>query len=294
MEAALCLSYGHLPSIFLRMPSSTIEAPTSIKLNFGFNHSSISVSRGGFTNRRRCHHFYSPVSLALDRSNSSMPSGNEKDVDKGKVVRGAIGASLALACALSIIGCGCKMNLKAIAGPKQQVYQKAPSFQQFTPPAPRKMALKSLLDVTVNLASKEGRQGRDVYPSPHASPASRHLPPSKDQIDQLKKEAVSIIKRGQPDEALHMLRNEYKKYELSEPETAYNMSMVLVEILICQGKYEEAYEFMGAHDQKISPFDVRPTLYKAILCTMLDRDEEAQQLWEEFASSIGGMSPYGF
>lgn len=138
------------------------------------------------------------------------------------------------------------------------------------------------------------------------------------------------MKRGQPDEALSMVKNEYKKYEMSEPETAYNMSMVLVEILICQvfpktfpfssssknarapksdhlevawmimdriwncllkiwegddktslfwnwikimffcfliiiclqGKYEEAFQFMSAHDQKISNFDVRPTLYK--------------------------------
>ncbi|XVF25470.1 hypothetical protein REPUB_Repub13aG0215000 [Reevesia pubescens] len=279
MVVALCLGYGPQPSISLRMPSST-------KLYFGFNHSSISVS-SGFTDHRRCHHFYSPGPLALDRSNSSMPSGNEKG--GGKVVRGAVGASLALACALSIIGCSCKMNFKAIAGPKQQVHQKAPSFQQFTPTAPKKMALKSLLDVTVDLASKEGRKGKDVSPV-LPSPASR----SKDQIDQLKKEAVSLMKRGHPDEALYLLKNEYKKYEMSEPESAYYMNMVLVEILICQGKYEEAFEFMNAHDQKISDFDVRPTLYKAILCTMLDKDEEAQQLWEEFARSIGGFSPYGF
>ncbi|XP_022714563.1 uncharacterized protein LOC111274205 [Durio zibethinus] len=320
MEAALCLGYGPFLSISLRMPSSTSTTPASTKLHFGFNHSSISVSSGFMTNRRRCHHFFSSRPLALDRSNSSMPSANEKD--GGKVVRGAVGASLALACALSIIGCRCKMNLKAIAGPKQQVYQKAPSFQQFAPPAPRKMALKSLLDVTVNLASKEVRRARDVSPGT-LPPPSRHLPPSKDQIDQLKnylskggkkrtskyansittvvtlthlkrlgtKEAVSLMKRGQPDQALSMLKNEYKKYEMSGPETAYYMNMVLVEILICQGKYEEAFEFMSAYDQKISDFDVRPTLYKAILCTMLDRDEEGQQLWEEFARSIGGFSP---
>ncbi|XWS12367.1 hypothetical protein CRYUN_Cryun37aG0083700 [Craigia yunnanensis] len=289
MEAAFCLGYDPLPSISLRMPSNTITSPASTKLHFGFNHSFISVF-SGCVNHRRCHHFYSLGPLALDRSNS-MISGNEKG--GGKVVRGAVGASLALACVLSIIGCSCKMNFKAIAGPKQQVYQKAPSFQQFTPPATRKMALKSLLDVTVNLASKEGRNGRNVIPEP-PSPASRHLPSSKDQIDQLKKEAVSLMKLGQPDVALYMLRNEYKRYELSEPESAYYMNMVLVEILICQGKYEEAFEFMSAHNQKISDFDVRPTLYKAILCTMLDRDEEAQELWEEFARSIGGMSPYGF
>lgn len=188
MEAALSLGYGHVPSISLSMPST--------KLQFGlFHHSSISVFSGGcggFTNwwrRRQCYHLYSHGPLAFDRSNSSMrPSGNyEKGV--GKVVGvGAIGASLALACALSIIGCcGCKMNLiKAIAGPKQQVYQKAPSLEQIAPLAPRKMALKSLLDVTVTLASKEGRERRDVSPHESSAPASRHLPPSKDQIDQIK------------------------------------------------------------------------------------------------------------
>lgn len=42
------------------------------------------------------------------------------------------------------------------------------------------------------------------------------------------------MKRGLPEEALYMLKNEYKKYEMSEPESAYFMNMVLVEILISQ------------------------------------------------------------
>ncbi|GMI85993.1 hypothetical protein like AT2G34540 [Hibiscus trionum] len=283
MEAALYLGYGPMPSISHRMPPGTIT-----KLHFGFNHSFVSVSKDSMSNRRGCHRFYSPGPLALHRSNSSMPSENEKG--GAKAVRGAVGASLALACALSIIGCGCKMNIKAMAGPKQQIYQKSPSFPQTGPPAaPGKMALKSLLDVTVGLASKDGRRVRDVSPGSHF-PAPRHSAPSKDQVDQLKKDAVSLMKRGLPEEAVHMLKNEYKKHML-EPESAYNLYIVLVEILITQGKYEEAYELMSTRDQKISDSDVRPTLYKAILCTMLDKDE-AQDLWEEFAGSIGGFSPF--
>ncbi|GMI72935.1 hypothetical protein like AT2G34540 [Hibiscus trionum] len=200
MEAALCLGYGPMPSISLPMPPSTIT-----KLHFGFNHS-FSVSAGFTTNRTRCHRFYTSGPLAFHRSNSSMPSENEKG--RAKVVRGAVGASLALACALSIIGCSCKMNIKAMAGPKQQISQKAPSILQ-TPPKPGKMALKSLLDVTVSLSSKEGRRVRDISPGSH-SPGPRHSAPSKDQIDQLKKEAVSLMKRGLPEEALHMLKNEHK------------------------------------------------------------------------------------
>ncbi|KAE8708847.1 Detected protein of unknown function [Hibiscus syriacus] len=278
MEAALCPGYGPMPCISLRIPPTTFT-----KLRFGFN-CPFPVSNGFMMNHRPRHRFYTPGPLALDRSNSSKPSENEKGC--AKVVRGAVGVSLALACSLSIIGCGCKMNFKAMAGPKQQIYQKAPSFQQIAPPAPRKMALKSLLDVTVSLSSKEGRRVRDISPGSHFS-GPRHSVPSKDQIDQLKKEAVSLMKRGLPEEALYMLKNEYKKYEMSEPESAYYMNMVLVEIMISQGKYEEAYEFMNSHDQKISDFDVRPTLYKAILCTMLDKGEEAQNLWEDFASSFG-------
>ncbi|XVF27326.1 hypothetical protein REPUB_Repub14bG0097600 [Reevesia pubescens] len=288
MEAALCLGYGPLPSISLPMPSSS-----STKLHFRFNHSSISVSSGGFSNRRRCnHHFYSVGPLALDRSNSSMASGNEKGIG-GKVVRGAVGASLALACALTIIGCSSKiMNLKAIAGPRQQVYRKAPSFgPQFIPQSPGKVALKSLLDITANLASKEEiRKVKDVNQGP-PSPALRNLPPSKDQIDGLKEEAVSLIKKGQPDEALDKLKQECKRLEMSGPETAYYINLVLVEILICQGKYEEAFEFMNTHVQKMSASDVRPTLYKAILCTMLDKEKEAEKLWKKFSRSIGQMSP---
>ncbi|TYI23401.1 hypothetical protein ES332_A06G162700v1 [Gossypium tomentosum] len=233
MEAALCLGYGPLPSISLR------TVPASTRLHFGFNPSFLSVSSGFMT---KCRRFYGPGPLALDRSNSSMASANENG--GAKVVRGAVGASLALACALGIIGCGCKMNFKAIAGPKP-VYRKAPSFEHIAPPAPRKMALKSLLDVTVSLASKEGRRARDVSPGSHI-PGPRPSSPSKDQIDQLK------------------------------------------------GKYEEAYEFMTTHDQKISELDVRPTLYKAIICTMLDKDDEAQRLWDDFAGSVGGFFPHGF
>ncbi|KAK8493056.1 hypothetical protein V6N13_078132 [Hibiscus sabdariffa] len=276
MEGALCLGYGPMPSISLPVPPSTIT-----RLRFGFNHS-FSVSTGFMTNRRQCHRFYTPRPLALDRSNSSMPSGNEKGC--AKVVRRAVGASLALACALSIAACSCKMNFKAMAGPKYQISQKAPTVLQ-SPPKPGKMALKSLLDVTVSLSSKEGRRGRDISPGSH-SPGPRHSAPSKDQIDQLKKEAVNLMKRGLPDEALHMLKTEHKKYEMKEPESAFYMNMVLVEIMISQGKYEEAYEFLRTRDQQFSDLEVRPTLYKAILCTMLDKDEEAQNLWDEFARSI--------
>ncbi|MBA0811080.1 hypothetical protein Gohar_003013, partial [Gossypium harknessii] len=223
MEAALCLGYGPLPIISLR------TVPASTRLHFGFNPSFLLVSSGFITNHRQCRRFYGPGPLALDRSNSSMASENENG--GAKVVRGAVGASLALACALGIIGCGCKMNFKAIAGPKP-VYRKAPSFEHIAPPAPRKMALKSLLDVTVSLASKEGRRARDSPGSQITGP--RPSSPSKDQIDQLKKEAVSLMKRGLPEEALSMLKNEYKKYEMSEPEAVYYMNMVLVEILISQ------------------------------------------------------------
>ncbi|XP_017978186.1 PREDICTED: uncharacterized protein LOC18596502 [Theobroma cacao] len=287
MEAALCLGYGPLPSISLRMPSSTnVTSPASTKLYFGYNHSSMSVS-SGFTNRRKCHHFYSTSGpLALDRSNNSMPSAKE---DGGKVVRGAVGASLALACALSIIGCSCKMNLKAIAGPKQQVYRKAPSFQQLTPQPPKKMALKSLLDVTVILTSKDEtrvKEGITLTPSP----TLRQPFLSKQQIEELKLAAVGLMKRGKPDQALQMLKNEHKRLD---GESAYEMSMVLAEILISQGKYLEALNFLPAdHDQHVSEFDVRPILYKAIVYTMLDKEDDAQRLWKEFAKS-SEVSPSG-
>ncbi|KAK8502296.1 hypothetical protein V6N13_092906 [Hibiscus sabdariffa] len=233
MEAALCLGYGPMLSISHRMPSGMITT-----LRFGFNHSFVSVSKGSMTSHRRCHRFCSRGPLALDRSNSSMPSENEKG--GAKAVRGAVGASLALACTLGIITCGCKMNFKAMAGPKQQVYQKSPSLPRNVPPMPlRKVALKSLLDVTVDLASKDGRSARGVSSGSHFP--GWHSAPSTYQVDQLK------------------------------------------------GKYEEAYEFMKTQE-KMSDFDVRPTLYKAIVCTMLDKDE-AQDLWDEFAGSIGGFSP---
>ncbi|KAL4366272.1 hypothetical protein GQ457_05G027520 [Hibiscus cannabinus] len=281
MEAALFLGHGPMLSISHHMPP-----PLITKLRFGFNHSFVSVSKGFVTSHRRCHRFHSRGPLALDRSNSSMPSENEKG--GAKAVRGAVGASLALACTLGIITCGCKMNLKAMAGPKQQVYQKSPSLPRNVPPMPpRKVALKSLLDVTVDLASKDGRSARGAGSGSHFP--VWHSAPSKYQVDQLKKVAVSLMKRGQPEDALHMLNEQYMKYK-SEPESAYEISLAVVEILITQGKYEEAYEFMKTQE-KMSDFDVRPTLYKAIVCTMLDKDDEAQGLWDDFAGSIAGFSP---
>ncbi|OMO70285.1 hypothetical protein CCACVL1_19017 [Corchorus capsularis] len=275
MEAALCLGYGPMPSI-----------PSITKLHFGFNPSSISVS-SSFPSCRKRQRFYTGPLLALDRSNDDpMPSANKKD-GGNKIVKGAVGVSIALAATLSIIGCSCKMNyFNAIAaGPKQQ-FQKAPSFQQLnTPIPPRKMALKSLLDLTVSLASNDvvrrGREGRNPGP-PMSGPSSTSM--EHIEIDQLKEEAVSLMKRGMPDLALTKLQNEYEKHKF-EPQTAYIIKMALVEIFICQGKYQEAYDIIE-HEQSMSTFDVRPILYKAILATMLGKEDDGK-LWRKFAKSDG-------
>ncbi|ERN02431.1 hypothetical protein AMTRI_Chr03g47840 [Amborella trichopoda] len=105
------------------------------------------------------------------------------------------------------------------------------------------------------------------------------------------------------DKAVHMLREAYEKamslqgINKSYAELARELDMMLVEMLIYQGKYKEAWLRSCLNDELSTSFpneeevsDGRGPFYKAILCIMLKRRrEEAQRFWNQF--KMGGKRP---
>ncbi|WCJ27401.1 hypothetical protein M5689_009147 [Euphorbia peplus] len=210
-------------------------------------------------------HNLQPLSCALNESKSSRNVG------------GKIAKTIAMACIVGIIGLGGR----AIAGPRE-MYQKAPQFESSSYPLGARSALESLLNVTVCLSSNH----LDLEPP---DPSSFPLPsrPSAQQVQDIKMEAVRLMKYGKAEEAVLLIRNAYDVYQY-DPEPAYNVDMALVEILISQGKYSEALECNCLKDDQRLPSDARFPLYKAIICTMLERPNEARKWWDEYIETIEG------
>ncbi|GLU22671.1 hypothetical protein SLE2022_387300 [Rubroshorea leprosula] len=281
METTLSLSLGPLPCFPLHpSPMNTFRArPTN--LHFSFNHSSLSLSTFRGKRRRSGDHvFTGPIPHALD-CRSSMGSKNEQSTDNHKAITGALGASVVLACAIFACGCTMKYDAAIAIGPRI-VYQKAPAVTEAVPTF-QKMALNSLLEVTVALASSQLEPEVGAF---NLLP----LNPSKQDVDVMKMDAVKMMKNGKADEAVDCLQRAYMKYK-NNPEPAYNVEMALVEILISQGKYKEALERKCLRDE-LGPFsDFRQSLYKAILFTMLDKNQEAKTCWQAFGESHGEMNP---
>lgn len=174
MESALCLRYGPLPALPLRIPSSV--KPTRVTL------SSISLPLTNYTNsststnRRPGHGFR----LVCAINGFPKPSTNDDDGDDGKeiAVRGSVGASLALACVIGIISCGCCKMMSPIAVASTMKTQKSSSMMlPGIYPLGGKVALKSLLDMTVYLASSHGKHVTFTIPS-LKSPISNKRPSS--------------------------------------------------------------------------------------------------------------------
>ncbi|GAV79440.1 hypothetical protein CFOL_v3_22905 [Cephalotus follicularis] len=197
-----------------------INGSTScIKLHFSLNLVHFSPSTGV---ERRPLQGYAIRPVTRAHNESSRPSTSDKDGDN-KVLIGTAAASLVLACALGIIGVGSKMVPVAVAG------QAPPTMEAMLHPMGGKTALKSLLDVTVNLTSSK------VLPS-KGSASFLPLGPSKKDIDKLKMEVIRQMKSGKTEEAVQRLRKAYKDNKFY-PESAYYLEMTLVEILICQVIY---------------------------------------------------------
>ncbi|KAK9227644.1 hypothetical protein WN943_012698 [Citrus x changshan-huyou] len=259
MESALCLNF---------CPSAAMRVKPVTKLGSG--HSSIWISFSKGSTRRPFGRVFSPVICTHD--GSSTPSENDN-----KIVKGAVGASLALTCALGIMSFSSRMNPKAIAAGPMEMYQKAPRMSVLPHPIGGRYALNSFLDVSVRLASSKAEP---FYWPRYTVPPG----PSAEDVNAIKAEAVKQMKYGKPEFAVTLLKKVYEDCK-NEPEPAYNVEMALVEILIYQGKYREALECNCLKDEQRIPSDGRFPFYKAIIYTMLNM-EEAKKWWEEFAETI--------
>ena len=152
MESTLFLRYNPLPSMPLCI-STPLRATKLTNPNFSSNHSSLSLPNSSY--QRPLRHAFSPVSCAINRFPE--PSTNEEAGGDNKIVRGAIGVTLVLACVLGVISRGCTMSPKANAIASTILNQRRASSFQKLPiiyPAGGKVALQSLFDTTVYVSSR--------------------------------------------------------------------------------------------------------------------------------------------
>lgn len=275
MESMLCVGSGNPLSILPCMPSTVRIIRRSPKPYFSLVPSSASLT-SCYTRHKHGHLFRRAICASSERS--PPPSRNESNCSS-KIVRAAVGASVALACALGIIGGGFRMNPRAIAGPRE-MYQKAPQMEEH-PSSLAKLALESFLDVTSHLASTSA----DMSPLETFDPPPN---PSAIQVKEIKECAVRLMVYGEAEEAVRYLQDALEKYKHeNDPEPAYNVEMALVEILLYQHKYELALECNCLnHDDLLGPADARVFLYKAIIYTMLDLNELARIWWERYVEAV--------
>ncbi|BFG28110.1 hypothetical protein CerSpe_143840 [Prunus speciosa] len=262
MDSALCSQYGAL------CVPSTMNVTRVPRLLPNFNSpSSLSLSSLCSTHHAVSGHAFSPVISALNKP--STPSANDKD-DKKLIVRGMGGASVVLACVLGIMSCNYKFTPRALADAGKQgiVY-----------PESAKDVLQSLLMVNQNVASSKYK----YFPKKLKLPPE----PSKIDCDHLKIQAAGLIKAGKGDEAERQLKNIYNDVVTGQKsESAYHVQMALVAILIFQGKYQEALNWVCHNKDQAIPSDGRVHLYKAIIYTMLDKNKEAKECWKTFIRSL--------
>ncbi|XP_011035460.1 PREDICTED: uncharacterized protein LOC105133249 isoform X2 [Populus euphratica] len=267
MASMPCVGNGNPLSMLACIPSTVSIIPRSTKPHLSLVPRSPSLT-SCYTRHKLGHHFRPVICASSDRSPT--PSRNENNRDS-KIVKAAVGASVALACALGIIGGNFRMYPKAIAGPRE-LYQKAPQVEQY-PSSLAKLALESFLDVTSDLAS-----------TGEVSPIATFDPPPNPSIEQ--KHAVRLMINGEAEEAVSYLQKAFEMYK-NDPEPAYNVEMALVEILIYQHKYEVALNCDCLnHDDHLGPSDARVFLYKAIIYTMLDFNEKARIWWERYMYAV--------
>ncbi|KAK4271835.1 hypothetical protein QN277_020468 [Acacia crassicarpa] len=89
-----------------------------------------------------------------------------------------------------------------------------------------------------------------------------------------------VEKSGTVALAVEQLKKAEKEHS-GNPHEAYEIGMLLVELLIYEGKYKEALRSDCLKHEEIS--DARRPLYKAIIYIMLGDDEIAEKCWEEFS-----------
>uniref|UniRef100_A0A7N2LRH0 Uncharacterized protein n=3 Tax=Quercus lobata TaxID=97700 RepID=A0A7N2LRH0_QUELO len=280
MESTLFLRYNPLPSMPLRI-SSPLSATRLTNPNFSSNHYSLSLPNSSY--QRPLRHAFSPVVCAINRFPE--PSTNEEAGGDNKIVRGAVGVSLVLACVLGVISRGCTMSPKANAIASTLINQRSASSFKKLPiiyPAGGNVALQSLFDTTVYVSSRLAEPSK-------FRPWSTIKRPSAKDVKAIQREAMQLIKSGKGDQIVKEFREAYKAVQ-GDPEPEFNVEMALVEVLMCLGKYEEALKCNCLKSPNV-PADGRVPLYKAIIYTMLDNKISAKYWWREYIRTVDGGIP---
>ncbi|XP_061352449.1 uncharacterized protein LOC133297342 [Gastrolobium bilobum] len=104
----------------------------------------------------------------------------------------------------------------------------------------------------------------------------------------LQQTVAKLEMSGREDSAVKILEEAAKKaYDAKKPHEAYEIEMLLVEMLIYKGELDKASKCKCLKDESIK--DARRPLYKAIIYKMLvdtkernEKEKKAKECWEEF------------
>ncbi|KAK9268251.1 hypothetical protein L1049_010694 [Liquidambar formosana] len=108
------------------------------------------------------------------------------------------------------------------------------------------------------------------------------LAEERPDFKKLQRTVAKLEMSGKEDKAIGILEMAMRKAQKEEKSfEAYEIQMLLVEMLIYKGDFEKALHCECLNDEKIS--DARRPLYKAIIHILVDHPkEEATKCWEDF------------
>ncbi|XP_038991013.1 uncharacterized protein LOC120217298 [Hibiscus syriacus] len=95
------------------------------------------------------------------------------------------------------------------------------------------------------------------------------------------------------DEAIKLLKKALKRAQKKgKPNEAYEIGMFVAEMYIYKGDVQKAWKCKCLAEEGVS--DARPSLYKAIISLMGNKEEEALQHWKNFKETQNQTTPPGF
>ncbi|KAL4198808.1 hypothetical protein AMTRI_Chr03g47860 [Amborella trichopoda] len=148
----------------------------------------------------------------------------------------------------------------------------------------RSLSLASLRGGNVALLRMVDAQRARVDPCQLASAEHRFrelIAEDPPKIAELQREASILEISGHEEEAIDMLQAAIRKAEeRHQPHEAHELEMLLVEMLIYQGKFDDALKCKCLGDKEIT--DARRPLYMAVIDIILGKYDSAKELWEEF------------
>ncbi|KAK7399790.1 hypothetical protein VNO78_10982 [Psophocarpus tetragonolobus] len=230
MESAICLPHCPFP----------FEGARPSRFHLRFNHAIPLCVRQISTIRHPVTRSVRPLNCMLERF--SEPLQNE--ASGNKILRGVTvaGVSTVLACVVGLFNfCG-KMNPKlttAYATPR-----KVEIIDTSKVEAPGRSALKSLLDIIKRDA--EQQYDRNEFPTKFSK-----LGPSPNEVNILKLVALGHSISEKQYEALKLLKEQYNKCKNNCPEAEHDLALALVEVSMCQEKFDEAREVLDEQIDKL-------------------------------------------